>query len=230
LCAAAAALAAAVGRELARPPLLGCALAAAVGLGPRALREGLFPPPGASSAGGGGASLLAVAADAVRAFAGATVPVLMLLLGATLAGVATAASSSSSSFEPGGAGATAAAAPPLPARVVACVVAARLVVLPLLGLAFVLACYRLGLFPSPPPDGAFVVVLVLTHAVPTALNVHALAVLLCGARAQAAMARLVLAQYLACVLTLPPALAVALAAARRLLAPGGAPGAAAHSG
>jgi hypothetical protein len=134
----------------------------------------------------------------------------MLLLGATLTGVATASTTAAA----GNAAAANAAAAPLPTRVVAGVVAARLVVLPLLGLAFVLTAYRIGLFPSPPPDRAFVIVLVLTHAVPTALNVHALSVLFCGPRAQAAMARLVLAQYLACVVTIPPALGVALAAAR----------------
>jgi len=224
--------------ELVRPPLVACAAAVAVGLGPGALRAALFPP--AEAAGG----LLSVAADAARAFADAAVPVLMLLLGATLTGVAAASSSpsaSSSSPEPlappisrqeqGGspppppppppllpghaeAPPPPRPPPPLPARVVAAVAAGRLLLLPLAGLAFVRLAYSVGLFPSPPPDRAFVVVLLLVHGVPTALNVHALAVLYCGAEGQAAMARLVVAQYLGSALTLPLALGLALAAAR----------------
>lgn len=202
----------AVAHELARPPLLGCALAVAVGLGPAFLRSALFPPPPPPGE-AAHAGLLAVAADAARTIADATVPVLMLLLGATLTGVAGGGGGGRR-----GAGASGAAspAPPLPWSVVAAVVAARLIVLPLLGTAGVFLAYRLGIFPSPPPDRAFVVVLVLTHAVPTALNVHALSVLFCGAEAAAAMARLVLAQYLCCVATLPVWLGAALAVAGRV--------------
>ncbi len=166
--------------ELKNPPALSCLLSLVVGTSPP-LRTALF------SAGG----LLRVVGSTIDMVGDCCVPLIVILLGATL------------EAGPGAA--------QVPWRVVAAVVACRLVLLPLLGLAAVEAALKLGLFTA--PDPMFLVVMLLQNTVPTALNVHAIATI--HRSKEQEVGALMFYQYLATVFIVPGWLMLFLHLAQR---------------
>lgn len=90
-----------------------------------------------------------------------------------------------------------------PTRLVVGVAAARLLVLPALGAGWLLAARAAGWLPAL-PDPAFVLVMLLQNAVPTALNVHTLATMYRSRDAE--VGATLFWQYLASCVTLPAAL------------------------
>lgn len=100
-----------------------------------------------------------------------------------------------------------------PARVVVGVAAARLLVLPALGVGWLIAARAAGWLAAS-PDPAFVLVMLLQNSVPTALNVHTLATI--SRCRDAEVGATLFWQYLASCVTLP----IALMVYERLLAAG----------
>lgn len=87
----------------------------------------------------------------------------------------------------------------LPLHVTAAVLLVRLVLQPMLSTALILAALRLRLFAS--PDPMFLLILLLSNATPTAINIQTLTVLYRVGEAE--MATMLFWQYIAAVLTLP---------------------------
>lgn len=180
------------GSGLARPPSAATLAGIAVGCSPP-LKAALFSPAGAPAA---AAPPLAALTAALATLGEAMVPVILVGLGAELAGEAEG--------EGGGEGGEVDDDPPtapplLPARVYAATAAARLILMPLLGLAVLAVARRAGLYK--PLDGLFDVVAHLAWATPAA----AILVLIAGRERNQprAMARLLLASYAGSAVTLP---------------------------
>jgi predicted permease len=120
-------------------------------------------------------------------FGDCCIPSLMLMVGATLEN---------------GPGASA-----LPAAVAAGVAAARLLLMPLLGVGWVLAARGLGFLPPSTPR-LLVLVMLIQNAVPTALNVHTFCTM--NRNREAEMGALIFYEYVASLATVPVCLALFL--------------------
>lgn len=154
--------------ELKNPPSLSCFLALLVGTTP-ALKALFFSDDG----------LLRVVGSTIDMVGDCTVPVIVILLGATL------------EAGPG--------AVPMPFQVIVAVCVCRLVLMPLLGLGIVMGAYSVGLFKC--PDPMFLLVMLLQNTMPTALNVHAIATI--HRNRENELACLMFWQYLVTVLVVP---------------------------
>ncbi|GBF90775.1 auxin efflux carrier family protein [Raphidocelis subcapitata] len=130
---------------------------------------------------------LGLVRDVIAMFGDCCIPALMLMVGATL--------------ERGpGRGA-------LPRRTIAAVAAARLVLLPLLGVGWVLAARAAGLLPASTPR-LVVLVMLCVNSVPTALNVHTLCTM--HGNCEAEMGAVIFYEYVASIVTVPLFLALFL--------------------
>ncbi|KAG2498465.1 hypothetical protein HYH03_003719 [Edaphochlamys debaryana] len=138
---------------------------------------------------------LRLVGEVVDGLAGACIPILLLVLGANLA------------TGPG------VAAGRLPGSCVVAAVLARLVALPLACGAALLAAWKAGLLPASTEPLGLLVMLAM-HATPTAVLVHSMATLYGNAEDE--VAALLFWQMVACLVTMPLGIAVALA----IVAPG----------
>jgi auxin efflux carrier family protein len=129
---------------------------------------------------------LEVVTNALSRLGAAAIPCLMVTLGAALA------------RGPGSAHVS--------ARAVIALIAIRLLVLPTLGAAIVLSLRSMDLWSERSP--MFTLVLLLQHAMPSALNIHTVAAL--HGNHESAVASMLFWQYLACVLTIPACVLVFL--------------------
>jgi predicted permease len=154
--------------ELKNPPSLSCFLALLVGTTP-ALKALFFSSDG----------LLRVVGSTIDMVGNCTVPLIVILLGATL------------EAGPG--------AVPMPFRVIVAVCVCRLLLMPLIGLGVVMGAYSVGLFKC--PDPMFLLVMLLQNTMPTALNVHAIATI--HRNRENELACLMFWQYLMTVLVVP---------------------------
>ncbi|KAK9839802.1 hypothetical protein WJX81_002851 [Elliptochloris bilobata] len=134
----------------------------------------------------GAGAPLAPLMDCLRLLAAPMIPCMMLVLGAVL-------------YKGPG-------TPRLPARLIAGVVALRLLLMPLCGMALVLGLLRMGWIS--PPDEIFLVVLLLAHSTPTAINMQTVATL--HQNGEAEMSCLLFWQYVCSFITLPLLLALYL--------------------
>ncbi|GAX80754.1 hypothetical protein CEUSTIGMA_g8189.t1 [Chlamydomonas eustigma] len=134
--------------------------------------------------------------EVANVFGECLIPSVMLMLGANL------------SKGPG--------AGEVPALSLICTVIARLVVLPTVGTACILGAHSLGLLKQ--CDPTVLVVMLLTHAVPTALMLHGMATMYSDKEDE--VANILFWQYLACVITLPICMSVFLSIAPQLAAKG----------
>ena len=176
--------------EIINPPLIASSSAVAVGLSPP-LHAALF---GRSTSSGGKEAAeeapLALFTDVLRMMGDCCIPALMLLLGATLAAAARR---------------PAARRPPW--RVILAVAGARLVALPLLGVAWVLAARAAGAI-RPGTPRLLVVVMLIQNAAPTALNMQTIATM--NGNRPEEMGALIAFQYFAGLLAVPVCLFVFL--------------------
>ena len=170
-----------IGSSLLRPPSASTLAGAAAGCTP-AIKAALFGIPGATAS-----PPLAALTGALETLGAAMVPVILVGLGAELAGGG------------GGEEAEGEPPPPLPARVFCATAAARLVLMPVLGVAALAAARAAHLYA--PPDGLFDVVAHLAWATPAAAILSLIASR--EGNAPGVMARLLLASYAGSAFTLP---------------------------